>query len=513
MKQGQSHIRHILKCETMNAVDQWAIKQGVAGASLMQAAGQSVFNAIINRWASRRVQVLCGSGNNGGDGFVVARCLEDAGWPVELYTLGSIESLSGDAAWAASLWDRPVSSLDEFQFKDGALIVDALLGAGLSRPLEDRLAELAQRSMRHKGPIISIDVPTGLSGDAWPQSDPVFKSDLCVTFHRLKPAHVLYPSRDQCGEIHLADIGIPDGWSQAVSVVAMHNDPSLWPYIPINPTSSTHKHSRGRVSVLSGPHGSTAASRMTSLAALYVGTGFVTLHCPEDALSEASKQSLAVMTKAISYNALLEDLRASRPDAIAYGMGAGLNETTRQIVLDILSISIPTVLDADALSVFKDDPEDLFNALHDQVVLTPHEGEFARLFPELTPPQSNKIDRVKKAAERAGCVVLLKGPDTVIVTPEGECVVNTHASPRLATAGSGDVLAGVIAGLMGQGHSPMKASLIGAWLHGDAGLKMLPGQTAEELINFLPDSLQSIQNRQRQQAALKRLHKQQTILS
>ncbi|MHA6288472.1 NAD(P)H-hydrate dehydratase [Maricaulis sp. CAU 1757] len=494
----------ILSTAAVGACDAHAESHGVSGWRLMQHAGAAVADAIIKRWAARDTLVLCGPGNNGGDGLVCAAQLRAAGWPVHVALLGQAHQLEGDARQALDAWNGPVQAAEAAQPARHALVIDALFGAGLNRPLEGDPARLV-RVIREAGmPCVAIDLPSGLRGDAETDSTGLCApAELTVTFHRRKPAHVLQPAAGLCGEVIVADIGIPDSWRASVDPLAELNAPELWREALPRPGRTTHKHARGRLAVFSGPASSTGAARLAARAGLRAGAGLVMLASPPGAVLVNAAQETAVMVKRCDRPD--EFLEAMQADAAVVGPGLGLGagpeaaERVREQVMAALATSAGLVLDADALSAFTDVPEQLFDALRADDVLTPHEGEFQRLFGEL---EGHKIARAEAAAERAGCVVVLKGPDSVIAAPGRLARVNTHASPDLATAGSGDVLAGLIGGLVAQGMAPFEAASAAVWLHGDAALNLGRGLVAEDLVPALQAALQRCEAARQRAASL-----------
>ncbi|MGJ3232867.1 MAG: NAD(P)H-hydrate dehydratase [Oceanicaulis sp.] len=497
--------RHaVLSVDAMDRADRYAIEYGRSGGALMDAAGAAIAREIAARWSPRPVAVLCGPGNNGGDGWEAASLLNARGWPVEVFAMKPAGELKGDAARAAAKWTGEARGLDACEPERFALILDALFGAGLSRPLDGEAARLAQACEGRT--VIAADVPSGVLGDAARADGPAFHAALTVTFHRFKPAHLLHPGRAACGEIVLADIGIPKGWARAVPAVAEHNDPDLWAIPGAEIDAGAHKHRRGRLCVLSGGHGASGAARLSADAGLSGGAGYVTLLCPPDALSECAASMQAVVTRAFDldadFGAVLDNHRA---EAAVLGPGAGKDAETRRRVLQAAGQGASLVLDADAVTVFEDDPDALFKALHQHCVLTPHAGEFAKVFPDLADGDANKIETTREAAKRAGAVIVLKGPDTVIAAPEGRVRVNTHASPRLATAGTGDVLAGLTGAFLAQGADAFDAGSAAVWLHGEAGRRMGPGDTAASLFGLLPHALRHGRDLQMRRAALRRL--------
>ncbi|MCH8489496.1 MAG: NAD(P)H-hydrate dehydratase [Oceanicaulis sp.] len=493
----------LLTPEAMGCADQYAIARGVSGAALMEAAGRAISDAILTRWARRPAAVLCGPGNNGGDGWVAARHLARAGWPVRVFSASDPAALKGDAAGAAQGWTGPVEALEACEPGQFGLIIDALFGAGLSRPLDGEAARLAD-ACAGGAVVVSADVPSGLDGLTARAGGPVFQADLTVTFHRLKPAHVLQPGRAHCGEIVCAGIGIPGGWEGVAEPCAELNHPDSWPVPGLTLEAGAHKHTRGRLLVLSGPSGASGAARLSARAGLIGGAGFVTLACPPGAVAEAASDPLLVI-RALGEGDLGAALKASRASAAVLGPGAGLDEALKARVAAALAARIPLVLDADSLTVFADAPESLFSQLHPRCVLTPHAGEFERLFPGLAAGSLNKIEAAREAARLAHAVIVLKGPDTVIAAPGGAVRVNVHASARLATAGTGDVLAGLMGAFLAQGAAPFDAASAAVWLHGDAGRRLGPGANAGEVLARLPGILAVERDRRARARALQRL--------
>ncbi|HKB95482.1 MAG TPA: NAD(P)H-hydrate dehydratase, partial [Rhizomicrobium sp.] len=365
---------------------------------------------------------------------------------------------------------------------DGAkLVVDALFGAGLSRPLDGAYAQMVEAL--NDLPVVAVDMPSGIAGDTGQPLGGVYvKAVLTVTFFRKKPGHLLLPGRALCGETVVADIGIP---AEAANTQLHENTPALWRF-PW-PELDGHKYSRGHCVVVSGPAHATGAARLAARAALRVGAGLVSVASPAEAVAVNAAHLTAIMIKpfhsAAELGALLSDRRLN---AVAMGPGLGVGKETRELVATVLRSGAAAVLDADAISSFKDEPQSLFGLLDNRCVLTPHEGEFERLFPGLLDQSSSKLEAARTAAARALCVVLLKGADTVIAAPSGKAVLNANAPATLATAGAGDVLAGLIAGLLAQGMSAFDAACAGAWLHGDAARRFGPGLIAEDLPEMMP---------------------------
>jgi len=465
----------------MRAIDARAAELGVATRTLMENAGRAVADEIVARYQPCATAVLCGPGNNGGDGWVAARRLWELGWPVWVETDTPRDALKGDAADAARGYGGEVRALGA---QDAALYVDALYGAGLSRALEGEAARLAEALPAER--VIAVDVPSGVHGDGVRIGGAAFRAALTVTFVRKKPAHVLTDARARCGEIVVADIGAPARAIEERRLRLWQNAPSLW-MLPW-PSDDAHKHARGHCMVVSGPLTRTGATRLAAHAALRAGAGLVTVLSPPDALIVHANQLTAVM---VQRAADAEEIAAATRSAksVVIGPAAGVTDATRAAVLALAAQDAPLVLDADALTAFADDPTVLFARLRENDVLTPHVGEFRRLFGDLLETSANRIEAARAAAKRARCVVLLKGPDTVIAAPDGRAIVNTTGTPFLATAGSGDVLAGIIAGLLAQGLPGFDAVSAGAWLHGRAGEMMGPGLIAEDLPGALREVL------------------------
>lgn len=471
----------------MAKADKAAVRLGTPVLALMENAGRAVAEAITARWAKQPVLVLCGMGNNGGDGYVAARLLAEAGWPVRVAGLGQPAGPAGDAALR---WARPVEPLGAPPVE--GLIVDALFGAGLSRPLEGAAAAFAAAADPAR--VIAVDLPSGVRGDGMVLG-PAFSARLTVTFARKKPAHLLYPSRARCGEIVLADIGIPAAAIAAAGAATWENQPGLWGDAFPWPSAETHKHRRGRVAVASGGPSRTGAARLSARGALRAGAGLVTVLSPPNAVLVNAAHLTAIMLDSVADENELA-ARAATFDAVVIGPAYGLGESTQRAVTALAAQNTTLLLDADALTSFADAPEKLFAVLHDKCVLTPHAGEFSRLFPDLS--EGSKLERARLAAARAGCVIVLKGPDTVIATPDGKVAVNVNAPPFLATAGSGDVLAGMIAGLAAQGMELWQAASAAVWLHGEAGAGLGPGLIAEDISEALPAVLARLRQTSKQ---------------
>lgn len=490
----------ILSPAEMTVADRLAVEGGDReGYDLMRNAGLAVSRALLARYPhAAGFDVLCGPGNNGGDGYEVARLLAESGAAVAVWADGAPRPGS-DTERAAAACPLEAGPLSGFAPSPQRIVVDALYGAGLARGLDGDAARAAETCRAAGTPVVAIDLPSGISGDSGAPLGTAFEAGLTVTFFRLKPGHLLEPGRALCGEVVLADIGIPDTVLAAIAPSAFLNMPPLWADTLPRPQRAQHKYSRGHVAVFSGGPASTGAARLSALAAARAGSGAVTVFSPGNALAVNATHLTAIMLRKVdTEDDLREALAARQPRALVLGPGFGLNRPIRETVLAVLSQGgdATLVLDADAITAFRDAPEDLFQAIDRStldIVLTPHEGEFARLFSDLAADAAlSKLERARQAARHAGAVVVMKGPDTVIAAPDGRAAINANATPWLATAGSGDVLAGLIAGLAAQGMPAWSAACAAVWLHAEAGSRFGPGLIAEDLPGLLPAVLREL---------------------
>ncbi|MEO1199458.1 MAG: NAD(P)H-hydrate dehydratase [Pseudomonadota bacterium] len=507
----------LLSPSEMTRADALAVTMGVDSYGLMLRAGAAVADAAVRLANGRPVHVLCGPGNNGGDGFVAAEVLRRQGVRVSLAAVSDAAVLHGDAAKAAADWQGPILPISAWLDAEAVrpvsdcVVIDALFGAGLARPLTGDAAEAVTRVLERGWPVVAVDVPSGLDGGSGQADGPVFQATETVTFFRLKPGHLLLPGRACCGSVTLADIGIPEQVLGEIGCRTYENGASLWgralcDRLPCaDQISDRHKYNRGHAVVVSGPRFRTGAARLAANAALRAGAGLVTLTGSTEALREHAAHVTAIMLrKAQNKDELAAFVDDPRITAALFGPAAGLGRKTRDVTLALLEAQSAVVLDADALTVFTDRPDQLFNAVTrhgdvarafvaqpgqisgTRVVLTPHEGEFARLFGDINDQGTGKLGRARAAAARSGAVVLLKGSDTVIAHPDGRAAINAHASPWLATAGSGDVLAGIVTGLLACGMPAFEAACCAVWLHGEAGLRFGPALTADDLPGLVP---------------------------
>jgi ADP-dependent NAD(P)H-hydrate dehydratase / NAD(P)H-hydrate epimerase len=483
----------VLTTAEMERADRLTIAAGTPGFALMLSAGQAVAQAAMDLVEEGPIVVVAGRGNNGGDGFVAAAELAARGREVSLILLCERDSLQGDAASAARGWKYPVLPFNPQAIGKPALIIDALFGAGLNRPVKGDPHEIIEAINANGAPVLAVDLPSGINGDTGAVMGIAVRAAGTVTFFRPKPGHLLLPGRMYCGRVRVADIGIDASVLAEIRPRTFENVPQLWrESFPI-PRIDGHKYARGHTIVVSGGVATTGAARMSARGALRAGSGLVTVASPGDALAVNAAALTAVMVRAIDTAVEFAELLTDRRlNTCVIGPGAGVVDRTRDFVLTALSAKRHLVLDADALTSFADAPDHLFDAIkasHDpQVVLTPHEGEFPRLFSDISNkhPLRSKLERVRAAAERSGAVVLLKGPDTVVASPDGRATIASNAPPWLATAGAGDVLAGMIAGLLAQGVAAFEAACIGVWMHGEAAREAGPGLIAEDLSEVLP---------------------------
>jgi len=480
----------LLTVDEMYRADAAAAVAGISGETLMEAAGAGVAAAVRDLSGPRRVTVLCGPGNNGGDGFVAARLLKRDGWPVRLALFGNREKLAGDARTNADRWDGAIETLDTSVLDDAEIVVDALFGAGLARPLEGTVRAVVEAIGSR--PCVAVDVPSGVHGDTGAVMGAAPKAQMTVTFFRRKPGHLLLPGRAHCGEVRLVDIGIPNDVLDAIGPRQAENRPGLWLDGYAAPRLDQHKYDRGHLVVSGGPH-LTGAARLAARAGLRVGAGMVSVAVPVDNAVVYMVALVSVIVRAIrdtaAYAELVDDARVT---ACLVGPGNGVTESTREQALAALRARKRVVLDADALTVFADTPDLLFGSIRSPCILTPHRGEFRRLFEET----GDKLADARAAAAKSGAVVLLKGADTVIAAPDGHAVINDNAPPDLASAGTGDVLAGFVSGLLAQGLDPFDAACAGTWLHGAVGAVRGPGLIAEDLPDVLPAVLQALRKEQ-----------------
>jgi NAD(P)H-hydrate epimerase len=470
----------------MARVDAATIAHGTGGRELMLNAGRSVARAVIAAFPPQHVLALCGPGNNGGDGFVAARLLHNAGWAVRVACIIPQARLRDDAAWAASLWGGPVEALGPETLGEATLVIDALFGAGLTRPLEGEAAAVVSDLDARGLHVVSVDIPSGVDGATGEIAGAAVRADRTVTFGRAKPGHLLLPGRLRCGRLEVADIGLIEEALAEHDVGLRANRPRLWRHLLPRREPGDHKYRFGHAVVVAGPIAVTGAARLAATAALRVGAGLASIACETDALPVYAAGVTTVMTKPfVGLEGLRRLLSDSRLNAVLIGPGRGVGEATREEVMALLALGRPLVLDADALTSFADHRTTLLEALHPDVVLTPHDGEFARLFPVC----GDRLTRARSAAVESGCIVLLKGNDTVVAAPDGRAAISNVAPPTLATAGTGDVLGGLVLGLLAQGMPAFEAACAAVWIHAAAAQAVGGPLIAEDLPPQVPEVL------------------------
>jgi hydroxyethylthiazole kinase-like uncharacterized protein yjeF len=478
----------VLRVEQMAEADRLAMAAGTPGTLLMQNAGEAVAREIERRFTPRAVSVLCGPGNNGGDGFVAAAALAQLGWPVRVALLGDAETLRGDALLAARRWRGDIEPLSPAVIENTELVIDALFGSGLNRRLDHKVRDVLDYASRRALPIVAVDIPSGIMGDNG-ENTGAAPAVCTVTFMCKKPGHLLLPGRDACGEVVVADIGIPQNVIDSLGVDTWENTPPLWLDKLPQRHANNNKYSRGHA-LLYGGYPMTGAARMAARAAARSGAGLTTIAVPEHAFAIYATALTSIMAQPLAQNEDFARLLAdARYTAFSIGPGAGVSDATRLRALDMLNTGKPVVIDADAISVFASHPGELFQAIRGSCVITPHEGEFKRIF-DLS---GDKLARARQAARRSGAVVVLKGSDTVIAAPDGRAIINNNAPPTLATAGSGDVLGGFILGLLAQNMDAFPAAAAAVWLHGAAAAGFGAGLMAEDLPDLLPAVLRQLE--------------------
>jgi hydroxyethylthiazole kinase-like uncharacterized protein yjeF len=481
----------LLTTAEMAEADRLTIAGGTPGIELMENAGRAVADAVTGVPQGRRVVVVAGPGNNGGDGFVAARHLAERGYSVRVSFVGEGARLKGDAARAAERWSGPTEDASPDGLADADVVIDALFGAGLDREVTGLPRAMIEAMNAARGTVIAVDLPSGVNGTSGTVMGVAVNAAQTVTFFRRKTGHLLLPGRLHCGAVEVADIGIPDSVLDAIKPETFANAPDLWGGAFPVPRAEGHKYARGHAVVVSGGLFSTGAARLAARGALRAGAGLVTLASPREALAVNAAASLAVMVRPVDGPIeLAEFLADERRNAVVLGPGGGVGSTMREQVRAALASEAAVVLDADALTSFADEPAGLFSAIARRtgggVALTPHEGEFARLFKYITDDINSKLEKARAAAKLSGAVILLKGPDTVVAAPDGRAAIAENAPAYLATAGAGDVLAGIIAGLLAQRMPAYEAACAAVWLHGEAANVFGPGLIAEDLPEALP---------------------------
>jgi NAD(P)H-hydrate epimerase len=508
-------MNELLTTSEMTTADRLAVASGTASLDLMEHAGAAVADAAARMARpGARIVVLCGPGNNGGDGFVAARHLRNRGFDVRVFLLGDRSMLKGDAAEMARRWPLPIRAATPDALQSMHLVIDALFGAGLSRPLEGEAGSIVEVVNASGLPVLAVDVPSGLYGTTGEAAGHCIRALQTVTFFRKKIGHVLLPGRTLSGITTVAQIGIPDAVLDAIKPLVHENDPALWLSAYRWPMDGAHKYDRGHAIVVSGPSLQTGAARLGARGSLRIGAGLATMIGGAAASAIIATHITSIMVRVVEGSAALRDFLADvRRNAVLIGPGASVGQDTVDEVLAVLASPAAAVLDADALTSFASGdgaggetgmgflarngidavtPAALFAAIKARqapVVITPHEGEFKRVFGELS---GSKVNKASRAAELSGAIVILKGADTVVAAPDGRVMINANAPPWLATAGAGDVLAGFVTGLLAQRTPAFEAACAAVWLHGACASQFGVGLIAEDLPEILPKLLQDL---------------------
>lgn len=491
----------LLTPQEMAQADKATEASGIPVALLMEQAGRAVAASALRHYpGALRFIVVCGAGNNGGDGLVAAAALQEAGAAVEIFALASEPRWKGVAQAAYERYSPVIKRISDYVPASGDVIIDAIFGAGLARDVPQPVAELIKKVEASELPVLAIDLPSGVDGLTGAIRGSAFKAERTITFMSRKPGHLLMPGRGLCGKVEVAEIGLPKRVVSACAKTVMTNDPDVWLSAYPSNDNATHKYKRGHLAVFSGGVSHTGAARMTSAAGLSAGAGLVTVASSKEAMLTNAAALTAVMVRQVDNAKDVENwLESAKLHSFVIGPGFGVGQTLRDFVAQVTGR--PTVLDADAITSFAEAPEQLFALLkkcEGQHVLTPHEGEFGRLFPDLADNEDmGKLEKAKLAAERMGAVLVYKGPDTVIASPDGPLLINENAPAWLATAGSGDVLAGIVGAHLAQGMPAFEAAACSVWLHGEAASQAGPGMTAEDLIKHIPAALASLNARRK----------------
>jgi len=487
----------LLTPEEARQADAWTIENGKPGAELMEAAGRAVADIIVDYVGTPlevggEIVVLCGPGNNGGDGYVVARHLDEWGYPVRVLMQGGEKSLKGAAKKMAAKWRGPSEPIGERPINGASVIVDSLFGTGLDRPVEGPAANVLEEANKANAFRIAVDIPSGLDALSGNPMGTCFRADATVTFFHKKAGQVVAPGRFYCGgadHVHVADIGIPEAALENVMPTHFSNEPGLWSAAFPFQGPCSHKYDRGHLLVLGGKEPTLGASRLASLAALRTGAGLVTLAASTETYAIQASALDDVMVRrfdsAFGFIGLMSDPKIN---TVLLGPGSGVGEKTVELVMQATLKSRNMVLDADALTSLVGRLDVLANAKNSEIVLTPHEGEFARLFPSLN-YNKDRIAAVRSAAKASGCTVVLKGVSTIVASSDGRVSIASNAPSWLSVGGTGDVLSGMIASLLAQGMPAFEAASAGVWLHGEAGMKAGRGMIASDLLTQIADVL------------------------
>jgi NAD(P)H-hydrate epimerase len=471
----------------MARIDAAAVASGQDSFGLMRRAGEAVAAAALRHYPEAlRFVVLCGPGNNGGDGYVCAEALVRAGAGVAVFHHGDPARLKGDAARARDGYAGLSQDITTYAVRAGDVVIDALYGAGLARDVGPEVAALIDQITNAHIPVIAVDLPSGVDGLTGKVRGAAFRARHTVTFMARKPGHVLLPGRTLCGVLEVFDIGIPWRLLAAEAGSLRVNGPELWRASHRTREAEDHKYRRGHLTVFSGPASATGAARLSAMAGLKAGAGLVTIASPDEAIAANAVHLTAIMLASLDTDSDLETyLQDTRRETFVLGPGFGDLDRARAFALRLGRAGRRLVLDADGITAFRENRPLLAAAFAGEatrLVVTPHEGEFVRLFPDIADDKvAGKPEKARAAAAALGAVVVYKGADTVIAAPDGRAAIEELAPPSLATAGSGDVLAGIIGALLAQGLPAYEAACAGVHLHGQAALRAGTGLTAEDL--------------------------------
>ncbi|MBL41089.1 MAG: bifunctional ADP-dependent NAD(P)H-hydrate dehydratase/NAD(P)H-hydrate epimerase [Rhodospirillaceae bacterium] len=480
----------VITPKDMYDFDNKSIKLGITSLELMENAGRAVSDNIRKNYKKSHVLVICGNGNNAGDGFVVAKNLREANWPVKVMLINDTV-FSKDTSSMLERWgknDLIKYSIDEIYSAE--IIVDAIFGSGLNRPLNSFNLEVVSSINASKAKVISIDLPSGVNGETGDILNSAVIADSTVTFIRKKIGHLLLPGKQFCGEVYVENIGTQKSIIENFKFNYFENNPNIWSKGIKLPNLYSHKYQRGFSVINSGKLGSTNAAKLAAESALRIGSGVVAICCVRECINSftASKSSL-IIKESNNIVQFIQTISDPRCTAVLIGPGNGINDHTYNCVIEARKLMKPCVIDADAISVFKNKPNVLFDIIDQDCILTPHEGEFERIFPNL---KGNKIERVKEASKISGAIIVLKGSDTLISSPDGRVIINSCAPPTLATAGSGDVLAGIILGLLSQGTDPFLGTAAAVWIHSISARLFGFGLIADDLVDLIPKVLNTL---------------------
>ena len=482
----------VLNNEQMYQADMLAEQKNIHSLFLMESAGNSISIEIRKRWTKSRILIICGPGNNGGDGFVVARLMRKLGWPVKVILYGEEKKLTGDIAVNANRWKESggnIDTLDTDLIIWSDIIVDALFGTGLSRRLDNRINYFFSEININNKICVAVDIPSGISGNTgnaldnsnYPFNDNILKCDLTVTFFRPKIGHLLLPAKDYCGELVVTDIGIPEDIIGNIDTKILINHPSE--IDKIFPSIMDHKYNRGYLAVFGG--NMPGAAKLASISALRIGSGLVSIFAENEMRDFYISEYPELIFNDLSlWEKQIDD---SKINALVLGPGYEKAPETVDLVLNALKKELPIVLDAGAITSFSGKADLLISSISESdsdVVLTPHMGEFSNVF-GINLNYNSKIDIALDLAKKTNSTLVLKGNDTIIVNYKEDVFISNNAPPWLATAGSGDVLAGMIGGLLAQGMDGLSAARNAVWIHGEVAKLAGKGMIASDLIFHL----------------------------